>query len=214
MNSQKCAFSQVDLCVPQGLEAQDGLHLSVMLVDGSGTMRTHGTLPFEILAGFVASERHHVDAATRCVAIVRFGSQAETLLPLMSAAGSLPLIRYRAHGYTRLDATTLDALEALDAIVSERAARGLRTEVSLTVITDGEDSEGLNGRPRTDLIAASGEAARKGWNLDLYGIGIDARAAAAALGFPTDPAHAITLRPASANVRRPLVGLCAANEAA
>ncbi len=214
MNAKNNPFSCLDLQAPAGSQDAAVLHLSVLLIDGSGSMRAYGDLPHDVIDGLLAAEKRQPDAAERCVAVIRFGATADVLVPLMPASSAMPTAPYRAHGYTRLDATVLETLDALHRIVDERAVRGLSTTVSLSVITDGADSEGLNGRSHQDLVTAARGAARAGWELCLYGIGIDARAAAAALAFPLDPAHAITLRPAPVIVRRALLGMFAAQEAA
>jgi hypothetical protein len=61
----------------------------------------------------------------------------------------------------------------------------------VAVLTDGSDNRSSESR-RLALVSLATEARARGWELLTFGVGVDGRRIAEAMGFPTDAAHAFT----------------------
>lgn len=160
--------------------------LGAIVMDESTSMRRFGATPLSALEGYLDDLRGSPDAATTAATIVTFSDAPRVRLPPTRVVSTPRFLEWSPTRGTRLYGSVYDVLASL------LAHRGAFRGAVVSVLTDGEDN-GSSDRRRRALVVLAGEARALGWELLTFGIGVDARAIAQAMGFPDDPAHARTV---------------------
>ena len=164
--------------------------LSILLVDGSGSMYKHGSAPQDAVNDYVDQIRE--DRGTNhLVAVVVFNDDFHVEIPVTPVRNVRRYTTYRAGGDTLLYRSVKRVLEGVaDAWDVLTEAEQANLSIYVTVISDGGD----NKSPARDYPAAlqeySARARRDGWQLACSGLGVSGQLLAQAMHF--DPALAET----------------------
>lgn len=155
--------------------------ISVMAIDRSGSMAQFGRKPLEQANRFLDELAKDPNADVTAVGIVTFANDYSLDLPFTMVKAAPRLQAYRAEGNTLLYQTIYDCLGSLVLLADQRSRMGLKTDVIFTVLTDGEDT---HSPPMLDnLRALSAEGLRRGWQLRIFGFGVDGSEIARKVGF-------------------------------
>jgi hypothetical protein len=168
--------------------------LGAIIMDESGSMARFGTTPSDSLGEYLDDLRESPDAPAMGATIVTFSSSARVRLEPTPVPSAPRKLDYGPSGGTRLYGTTLDVLASL---LNHRRSFHLAV---VTVITDGEDNRSQESE-RLRLVELSGEARALGWELLVFGLGVDARAIARRMGFSEDPERARTVAAVADEIR-------------
>jgi len=188
----------------------DGLHIiNVILLDSSGSMRTHGKAPEEAVNQAIASMRM-LDNGRHYVAVVSFDDQPRVLLPITPVAEAT-FDGYRADGNTTLyltvDGVLSYLLSRVRTIQRTNPSAAARLKVALGVFSDGGDNPPATLREMNRIhpaqLQASARAALETDNFDLQtlGIGISGDDLARMMGFPVGSPFSHTLARSGAGLR-------------
>lgn len=168
--------------------------ISVLILDASISMKRFGKTPLETVNRYVHSLRTARDGRVYYFCHVSFSDTCVITTPLTFVDAVVPLTAYTPGDGTLLwetvDGVLADVLKYYKAIDTSKR---LKMKIFINVITDGEDN--LSSRisfPHL-LWQKTAEARELGFELFVYGLGINAKSIADAMGFPSDGIHAITL---------------------
>lgn len=181
------------------LEASPGgVTLSLILLDGSGSMKRLWPDVMDATSAFIQTVQGSPAAGSTALGLWTFDQGTHVVLPFHKATGVrvLPTIP-SAQGKTRLYGTILDAIHMLRQIDDAMEEAGEPLKIILTVITDGKDEPDGNKTPDAETLlklqAAVDIARLRRFELQLFGIGIDAGDLARTIRFPDDDTRAITV---------------------
>lgn len=167
------------------LMRKENTTIAIMALDASGSMKGHNQAPAHAVDAVVGELRTARDGRHYYVGVTSFAARATVLQRVMPVSEISPIRGYIANGPTRLYGTVYDLLALLineARALAEPMAKDLR--VILGVFSDGDD----NASPSYHgVLRQTSQIARDlGWQLQAYGIGIDAAALANLLGFNPD----------------------------
>lgn len=164
------------------LAAMERVVISVLLLDRSGSMDHFGQKPREQVNRFLKELSQDENADQIMVGVMTFSDQMAIDVPLQNAQLCPQVPTYTASGGTALYHTAYETLGALMLLTNSRGNRGLKTDVLVNVFTDGEDtSSPQNLLPGLRALCLEGR--NRGWQLRVFGFGVDAVAIAADMGF-------------------------------
>jgi hypothetical protein len=165
--------------------------ISVLIIDASYSMKKFAEVARQAVLGHLKKLGADKERTYLC-AIIGFNDESFVILPMTMVDENMLEIDYDPKGDTLLWHTVGVAMAQLRILVSEARRRNQQVDVLVGVISDGDDNrspEGILGL----LHGIVGKALADGWDLQTFGIGIDAKQLAATMGFPTDDKHAHTL---------------------
>ena len=173
--------------------ARTNLTLSVVIMDCSGSMQGFESAPKNALIELVQGLQSSTAADSINVAIFGFSSQKVPavivpLSPVMSIRSfEIPV----PNGGTRLYGTVLDVLMALERLWQDAKKHGSVPNVVVTVCTDGHDNLSQDRQPVLQVFSRC--VRELGWDLSVFGYGVDAPNIARNMGFNDDAEHATTM---------------------
>ncbi|PIR93650.1 hypothetical protein COT97_05255 [Candidatus Falkowbacteria bacterium CG10_big_fil_rev_8_21_14_0_10_39_11] len=180
--------------------------LSVLIVDRSGSMQEFEKLPEELVNKHIDNLKLET-GAEQYVMVITFADTPSIDINLSHCKSAPKLDNYKANGCTLLYDTVYYTLKSLYHI-RNRIPRALLGNLKIVI---GVFSDGENNPPEAfvdrDQPRKLQEACRRvletgKFDLNSYGIGIDAGNLARKMGFPTDADHCITVERSRAGVTR------------
>jgi len=167
--------------------------LSIMILDASISMAVHGDVPQRCVNDHIETLKNPPDGRKQYCTVIVFGEDYRALIPPIAAESLQPISNYRADGNsTLLYETVYKTLQNYLAIYSVNQPENLKIFVG--VFSDGDDNKSDKVRQPRKLKRLAEITQNLGWELFCFGIGIDGKALAAAMGFPTDDQHCQTVR--------------------
>lgn len=182
--------------------ARTQLTLSVVIMDCSGSMQEFGSAPKNALIELVQGLQSSPTADSINVAIFGFSSMEvpSVIVPLSSVMDIRSFEIPVPNGGTRLYGTVLQVLKALARMVTGYVKKsGSAPNVLVTVCTDGQDNLSQDRQP--GLQAFSRGVRELGWDLSVFGYGVDAQKIARDMGFNDDAEHATSMAADEESIR-------------
>jgi hypothetical protein len=160
-----------------------------LVLDRSSSMRPHGNAPCVAMNKYLAEVKASPEAARIAVQITTFDANAQIALPLQPIL-TCPNLEGVTIGWgTRFYSTMVDVMRPLKEDAEEAARLGRSLNIVVAGFTDGYDGRSAPGAiDELRELSAFGRA--HGWELLLFGFGVNATWIAEQIGFPTDEAHA------------------------
>jgi len=198
MNSGKCGMK---LAADAAALARPNLTFSVVAMDRSGSMKMFGKAPKDALNGLVSRLKAGPTAPNIWGAIYAFADEERpTEVVALQPVSHMPVIdKLNPDGGTRLYGSVLLIMQDLMRVYAEAKAMDVKPNIIFTVCTDGGDTCSKDKQP--ELMRLSGQALEMGWDLCVFGFGVDAHCIAENMGFPPDATHAVTLEPRAESVQ-------------
>lgn len=157
--------------------------LCMLVMDCSTSMRRFGEQPRTELNSLVRTLKVERGALATSLTIYGFNRHPFLLVegPLVNiaAVGHLPLDRG-----TRLFGTVADVLTSVLQFHADMSAVGKKVNVLVAVITDGEDN--LSPHDLSEVRRLASQARRLGFQLEVFGLGIDGKYLANLMGFSVE----------------------------
>ncbi|HCC23838.1 TPA: hypothetical protein DF272_06720 [Candidatus Falkowbacteria bacterium] len=171
--------------------------LSVLIVDRSGSMRQFGLLP-QVEVNNHIKRMSLETGAEHYVLVVTFADRPTVDINVTRCKNNPQLVGYVADGETLLFDTVYYVLKALYNLRKTIPMPLLENlQVVVGVFSDGANNppQGYANRdqPRKLQDACKVVLATGKFDLNSYGIGIDAKQLATSMGFPTDDVHCVTV---------------------
>jgi len=167
--------------------------LSVMILDRSGSMAKFGKAPIQAVNSHLAGIKDAPPGSQQFCSVVSFADHMRVEIPLGHALQIRPMERFNAGGNTLLWETVDAVLGNLLSFIGKLDPQlQKRLKVTVGVISDGEDNRSSKRYYPERLRETSANAQAMGWELLVFGIGVDAESLARDMGFPTDKASAHT----------------------
>ena len=183
-----------------GMPVGEKAVLTLLVLDRSGSMATHGDQPLIALNELIQNLRTTEGADRTFAGIITFAGDVRWDVQPMPATELEDRTSYVANGSTALYQAVHEALTkglAFKKFFMDKAKR--EVDVVIAVITDGEDMAGpVELIPEVRKL--SEEARKQGCKLLPIGIGIDAMNLSRMLGFT--PGLAVTVEPTREGVSR------------
>jgi uncharacterized protein YegL len=164
--------------------------LLVLVVDSSGSMESLWGEVKSCVRHYIKDLRKAPGAEFALLTIVTFDEMAEVDLPPTIITKIERVELSTPSGHTRLYGTLVDVLKPINQLVDEARAAKQELPVMLALFTDGEDNHSPDSLPELRRLTG---AARElgGIDLNLFGIGVDAKELARTIGFPEDSAISV-----------------------
>jgi hypothetical protein len=173
--------------------------ISVMVIDASDSMKKFAGAARQAILDHIENLRVDKDR-TYLSAIIGFNDDSFVILPLTLVSENMPEILYDPQGHTLLWQTVALTMAQLRILVMEARKKNQQVDVVFGVISDGKDNRSPEGILEL-LHKVVGKSLADGWDLQTFGIGIDAKELAVQMGFPTDEKHAHTMKATAEGVR-------------
>jgi len=176
-----------------GLPAGEKVVLTLLVLDRSGSMASHGDAPLVALNELIQNLRTAEGAERTFAGIITFAGDVRWDVQPMPATELEDRTSYTANGSTALFQAVNEALAkglAFRKFFQENAKR--EVDVAIAVISDGGDTDGpVDMQPKVLKLAE--EARKQNFKLQVVGIGIDALRLSQLVGFT--PGLAVTVEP-------------------
>lgn len=169
------------------LARPERLVISVLLLDRSGSMQGFAQKPLEQANRFLRELSQDANASRIMVGVITFNDSMVIDIPLAHAQNCPQIRAYDPNGGTALYQALYEILGRLMLLTNERGNEGQQTDILVNVFTDGEDTASPQ-HLLPGLRALSLEGRNRGWQLRIFGFGVDALAIAKDVGF-IDGAH-------------------------
>lgn len=200
MNDQRS--SSLAICSPDHalVRAQAPLVVAAFVIDCSHSMHKHGDAPLTGMRSFVTGLQNGPNPERIAGCIVNFADETTIVVPLQPITRVNPAyLQYNAAGFTRLYGSVHDTLYALLTLATHRETMGLRTDVILSVLTDGEDNRSRDWLTPCRRLAE--EARRRGWEMSVFGLGVSGVNIAVTMGFSDGAGLGATGQPVGYDMR-------------
>jgi len=174
--------------------------LSIIILDASISMAEHGDVPQRCVNEHIETLKNPPDGRKQYCTVIVFGEDYRALIPPIAAESLQPISNYRADGKsTLLYETVYKTLQNYLAIHSINRPENLKIFVG--VFSDGDDNKSDRARQPRKVKKLAQVAQSLGWELFCFGIGIDGKALAESMGFPTDDQHCRTVKADEGGIR-------------
>lgn len=172
--------------------------LALLLLDRSSSMAEYGQTPRLAANECIQAVQNVPGAENARLAVFTFGNEVTLDVRPQPVKAASPIQTYLPNGGTKLYEAVYVALYVALEHHAVEEGEGRKTEVVISVITDGQDTTSTPKYWKL-MRQLSEQARRLGFKLQVIGIGIDSHSLAEDLGF--ESALAKTVAPTAQGVR-------------
>lgn len=174
---------RLERLVPENGKA---IHLVAIWFDRSESMERYGGSCLKTLNSLLRQYGNSPDVKRTHLMVVSSYDKHALLAPLSPAHETPRFLNLPCHGSTGLYQSLECILQYLFMAEDHLETKGIKTKISVMVMTDGVDNLSPP-ESQVEVMELAAKAQSRGWSLLTYGFGTEASEIALRLGFPREP---------------------------